>query len=108
MKQSSSPMRHSLGAIVPREHFCAHGARKQSGNMALVETESRPMANVYTNVISGSPGSSPSFTRSASGAHTLAHCAGIRGWSCRGLLCHDAPGVARLGEKHLLGSDINC
>lgn len=49
-------MRHSLGAIVPWEHFCAHGARKQSGNIALVtvETESRPMANVYVSVISGS------------------------------------------------------
>lgn len=56
MKQSSSPVRHSLGAIVPWEHFCAHGARKQSGNIALVtvETESRPMVNVYINVISGS------------------------------------------------------
>lgn len=55
MKQSSSPARHSLGAIVPWEHFCAHGARKQSGNIALVtvETESRPMANVYINEILG-------------------------------------------------------
>lgn len=56
MKQSSSPVRHSLGAIVPWEHFCAHGARKQSGNIALVtvETESRPMANVYIDEILGS------------------------------------------------------